>query len=153
MCDMLTDTSLTKEAYGVTITGDYPWGSNMTVANNGMALLMAYKLTGNKDYELAAKRQLDYLLGTNCNSYCFLTGHGTQAPLHPHHRPSQAVGKCMQGMLVGGPDSRLEDPYAQAVLYGLPDGRCYTDNDQSYSCNEITIYWNSPLVFLLAGFR
>ncbi len=153
MCDKYKDMALSGEAYGVTMIDEYPWGSNMYIANNGMALLMAYKLTGNKDYELAAKRQLDYIFGVNCNSYCFLTGYGTQAPLHPHHRPSQAIGKCMKGMLVGGPDSSLEDPYAQAVLAGLPKARCYTDNDQSYSCNEITIYWNSPLVFLLAGFK
>ena len=153
MCDELKDTSFSGESYGGTITGDYPWGSNMTIANNGMALLMAHRLTGNVDYMTAAKRQLDYLFGVNPNSYCFLTGYGTQSPTDPHHRPSQAVGECMKGMLVGGPDSFLEDPYAKSVLAGLPKARCYTDNSQSYSCNEITIYWNSPLCFLLAGLK
>ena len=153
LVDGLKDTALYGESYGSTITDVYPWGSNMTIANNGMALLMAYKVYGNDDYRLAAQRQLDYLLGTNCTSYCFLTGYGTQFPQHPHHRPSQAVGKCMKGMLVGGPDSKLEDPYAQAVLKGLPNARCYADNEQTYSCNEITIYWNSPLVYLFAGLK
>ena len=153
MCNELKDTAISGEAYGCTIVDEYVWGSNMIVANNGMALLMAHSLTGDDDYLLAAKRQLDYLFGTNTNSYCFLTGYGTQAPVAPHHRPSQAIGKCMKGMLVGGPDSRLEDPYAKAVLAGLPKARCYTDNAQSYSCNEITIYWNSPLAFLIAPFR
>ena len=125
----------------------------MTIANNGMACLLAYSFNGQEDYRLAAKRQLDYLLGTNTTSYCFLTGYGTQTPEHPHHRPSQAVGECMNGMLVGGPDSALEDPYAKAVLSGLPKAKCYVDNEQSYSCNEITIYWNSPLCFLLAGLK
>ena len=152
-CDEQRDTALSGESYGGTIKDDYPWGSNMTIANNGMALLMAYKLTGNEDYRLAAKRQLDYLFGVNTNSYCFLTGYGTQSPEHPHHRPSQAVGKCMKGMLVGGPDSFLEDVYAKATLAGLPKARCYVDNEQSYSCNEITIYWNSPLVYLLAWLK
>ncbi len=153
MCDKLKDLALSGEAYGSTIEDDYPWGSNMTIANNGMALLIAHSMTGREEYRLAAKRQLDYLLGTNCNSYCFLTGYGTQYPIHPHHRPSQAVGKCMTGMLVGGPDSFLEDPYARATLTGLPKARCYVDSEQSYSCNEITIYWNSPLVFVLAAFK
>ncbi len=152
-CDGLKNTALTGESYGCTITDEYPWGSNMTVANNGMALLMAYDLTGNGDYRLAAQRQLDYLFGTNCLSYCFLTGYGTKCPVDPHHRPSQAVGKCMKGMLVGGPDSSLEDPYAKAVLSGLPKARCYVDNAQTYSCNEVTIYWNTPLAFLLAGLK
>ena len=153
MCSALKDTALNGEAYGCTITDDYPWGSNMYVANNAMALLMAHQLTGDDDYRLAAKRQLDYLLGTNTTSYCFLTGYGTQAPQHPHHRPSQAIGKCMKGMLVGGPNSRLEDPYAKTVLANEAKAKCYVDNDQSYSCNEVTIYWNSPLVYVLAGLK
>jgi endoglucanase len=153
MCNGLKDTALNGEAYGCTITDDYPWGSNMYVANNAMALLMAHQLTGDDDYRLAAKRQLDYLFGTNTTSYCFLTGYGTQAPQHPHHRPSQAIGKCMKGMLVGGPNSRLEDPYAKTVLANEAKAKCYVDNDQSYSCNEVTIYWNSPLVYVLAGLK
>jgi len=152
-CDSLRDNALNKEAYGGTIMDDYAWGSNMTIANNGMAMLLANKLTGDDSYVTAAKRQLDYLFGVNSTSYCFLTGYGTKSPEHPHHRPSEAVGKCMKGMLVGGPDSGLHDPYAKAVLEGLPKARCYVDNAESYSCNEITIYWNSVLCFILAGLK
>jgi endoglucanase len=54
-------------------------------------------------------------------------------------------------MLVGGPDSALEDPYAQAVFTETPAAKCYADNAQSYSCNEVTIYWNSPLIYLMAA--
>jgi len=57
----------------------------------------------------------------------------------------------MPGMLVGGANKGLEDPYAQAVLYGMPGALCYVDSEQSYSCNEITIYWNSPLIYLMTG--
>lgn len=153
MCDELTATCLSGEAYGCTIKDDYPWGSNMVVANNGMALLMGYKLSGNADYLRAAKHQLHYLFGVNSNSYCFLTGYGTQCPTDPHHRPSQALHECMKGMLVGGPDSDLDDPYAKAVLADLPKARRYSDNSQSYSCNEVTTYWNSPLCFLIAGYN
>ncbi len=153
LCDRLKETALTGEAYGCTLTGDYPWGSNMYIANNGMALLLAQSLTGNREYGVGAKRQLDYILGANPCSYCFLTGYGTNSPKDPHHRPSVALGKCMKGMLVGGADSLLEDAYAKATLSGLPKAKCYVDSNQSYSCNEITIYWNSPLVFLLAAFK
>ena len=65
----------------------------------------------------------------------------------------EALGKAMPGMLVGGADGNLEDPYAKAVLAKIPKERCYVDNAQSYSCNEVTIYWNSPLVYLLANFK
>ncbi|NLO40356.1 MAG: glycosyl hydrolase family 9 [Ruminiclostridium sp.] len=127
----------------------YPWGSNMTLANNGMVLLMAGRFSENKDD--LAKKQMDYLLGANSTSYCFVTGYGTLTPNGTHHRPSIALGTTMKGMLVGGANSNLEDPYAQNVLEGKPPAKCYVDNLQSYSCNEITIYWNSPLVYLMAG--
>lgn len=141
-----------EDAYGVAIgNDDYCWGSNMGVANKGMLLLMANQLTPDEKYVTAARCQLDYLLGTNTNSYCFVTGFGTLSPENPHHRPSQAVGEAMSGMLVGGPDSDLEDPYAQATLSENANAACYVDNVQSYSCNEVTIYWNSPLVYLLVG--
>lgn len=132
------------DAYDSTMGNEYPWGSNMTIANNGMIYLM----TGNKS---GAQSQLSYLLGNNTNSYCFVTGYGTLSPTGTHHRPSQALKTTMQGMLVGGPNSNLEDPYAQQTLKDKAPARCYVDNEQSYSCNEITVYWNSPLVYLLAG--
>jgi endoglucanase len=28
---------------------------------------------------------------------------------------------------------------------------CYVDNDASYSTNEVTVYWNSPLIYILAA--
>ena len=96
-------------------------------------------------------RTLNYLLGQNATGYCFVTGFGTTSPKHPHHRISQIVGKPVPGMLVGGPDNALEDPYAQTVLAGRAAMKCYADTDQSYSTNEVTIYWNSPLIYLLAG--
>ncbi len=151
----LVDTAMEyaeEDAYGVAISSDgYCWGSNMHVANKGMLFLMANQLTPDDDYVEAARQQLNYLLGTNTTSYCFVTGFGTLSPEDPHHRPSQVVGEAMEGMLVGGPDSDLEDSYAQATLAGKANAACYVDNVQSYSCNEVTVYWNSPLVYLLTG--
>ena len=115
---------------------------------------MANTLIGKENYEeshLVMSRTLNYLLGQNATGYCFVTGFGTKSPEHPHHRISQIVGKPIPGMLVGGPDSSLEDPYAKTVLSDRAPAKCYADTDQSYSTNEVTIYWNSPLIFLLAG--
>ena len=92
------------------------------------------------------------MLGANSTSYCFVTGYGTLTPENPHHRPSDALATTMTGMLVGGANFNLEDPYAKNVLTGKPAAKCYVDNAQSYSYNEITIYWNSPLIYLMAGF-
>ena len=123
----------------------------MGVGNDGEILYMAYKLTGDEQYKTLAKHQLDYLLGTNALGYCFVSGYGTFYPENPHHRPSQVKGKAMIGMLAGGPDKNLEDPYAIAVLTEESPAMSYVDNAQSYSTNEVTIYWNSPLIYLLAA--
>ena len=77
-----------KDVYGMALEGSYPWGSNMTVANNGITLLIAEKLTGNQEYGGLARKQLDYLLGCNGLGMCFVTGYGTRSPQNPHHRPS-----------------------------------------------------------------
>ena len=145
--------AIQKDGYYMTMGTSYPWGSNMSAANNGMTLLMAWKLTGEEEFRTLAKRQLDYLLGANALGYCFVTGEGSFSPEHPHHRPSQAAGHAVPGMLVGGPNSNLEDPFARGVLKDLPAALCYADNDQTYSTNEVAVYWNSPLIVLLSEFR
>lgn len=135
--------------YGVSLM-KFAWGSNMTVANAGVICGLAYRLTGDEAYLEAANSNLDYLLGYNPNAVCFVTGYGTVSPASPHHRPSMAVGKAMKGMLVGGVNSALEDPAAKAYLKNAPSAKCYVDNSESYSTNEITIYWNSPLTYLFS---
>ncbi|WP_024865795.1 glycoside hydrolase family 9 protein [Butyrivibrio sp. FCS014] len=136
--------------YGSSIIGDYPWGSNLTIANNGQYLFMMKGLIDSDD-RVAADKQLNYLFGNNATGYCFVTGYGSIYPEHPHHRPSQALGVTVPGMVVGGPNNGLNDPYVQNVLKDKPSAKCYADNSQSYSTNEITIYWNSPLIYLLAA--
>ena len=135
--------------YGVAL-GSYYWGSNMGVANAGVILGHAYDLTGDSKYLNASDAQLHYLLGTNPLGYSFVTGFGTVAPENPHHRPSMAVGKAMPGMLVGGVNAGLEDSAAKAHCQDKPAAKRYVDNSESYSTNEITIYWNSPLTYLLS---
>ena len=137
--------------YGIDRTDTYEWGSNMGVANTGSILQMAAETLGEENYRIAAERYLDYLLGENATGYCFVTGFGTKSPEHPHHRPSTAAGQAMPGMLVGGPDNGLEDPYAVAALTGVAPAKCYADSDQTYSTNEVCVYWNSPMVLLIAG--
>ena len=132
-----------KDSYACTID-TFVWGSNMTVANNGMLLLLSEADAG------LAMQQMDYLFGNNGTGYCFLTGYGTLSPTGTHHRPSQSLGQTMPGMLVGGPNQNLEDPYASTVLKGTAPALCYADSDQAYSLNEICVYWNSPLIYLLA---
>lgn len=135
--------------YGSAVT-KYNWGSNMTIANAGVVLALAYELTGDEQYITAAEKQLSYLLGDNPVGTCFVSGYGTVSPENPHHRPSMANGQAMKGMLVGGVNQNLEDSAAKAYLNGVAPAKCYVDHSESYSTNEITIYWNSSLTYLLS---
>ncbi len=133
---------------------DFYWGSNSVAGNQGVWLLHAYYLTGEKKYYVAATKVLDYLLGKNPLDMSFVTGYGTKSPMLPHHRPSTADGvkDPVPGMLVGGPQPGGED-------IGTKDWECkdyrtgkpatsYTDDRCSYATNEVAINWNAPFAYL-----
>ena len=141
------------DGYGTALFPDeYVWGSNMTVANNGLHLFDAYRFTGDTAYLDCAAHQLHYLLGRNPMGLCYLTGCGTDSIKHPHHRPSVFLGKAMPGMLSGGPCGRRLDPAAKGLLpEDFPPARAIVDMSGSYSTNEVAIYWNSAFLLLLAS--
>ena len=145
-----------EEAFGCSVLdGSFHWGSNMEVANQGMTcgLLLGSNLVDEQRkiaYAKTFERQIAYLLGRNGTGYCYVTGFGWRPVKNPHHRPSVAMKKAMRGMLVGGPDNGLHDPFAEKDLAGKAPELCFLDDSRSYSTNEITIYWNSPLIYLLA---
>ena len=136
--------------YGVSLDSPLPWGSNMYLLNNAALLGEANRLRPSERYAAAVEKHLEYIFGSNPLSMCYVTGFGERSPRHPHHRPSAALGKPMPGMLVGGPDSGLHDPRAKERLLGKPPFECYLDELESYSTNEVAVYWNSALVYALA---
>ncbi len=138
-----------ESAYGTAIS-QYNWGSNMTIANSGALLYFADELDNTKNYADIANEQFHYLMGKNACGTSFVTGFGTVAPEHPHHRPSMNTKLPVAGMLVGGVNSNLEDSAAKALLEDAAPSKCFIDNAESYSTNEITIYWNSPFVYLMS---
>jgi endoglucanase len=136
------------------MTTDYIWGSNSGVANYGLELLIANQFEPKQLFVEAAMDNLHYLLGRNTFSLSFLTQVGEHAVLHPHHRPSAADGVDLPwpGLLSGGPNrGRQDDAMKRLVPEGTPPARSFIDNQGAYSCNEVAINWNAPLVFLLAG--
>lgn len=130
---------------------EYIWGSNLVICNRGRQLLDAYELTKSEKFREAAMEQLNYIFGKNPMGICYLTGCGSQAVLRPHHRPSIFVGRAMPGMLSGGPCDWLADDLAKGLLKGKAPACCFLDMLGSYSTNEVTIYWNSALIWLLIG--
>lgn len=140
-----------RPAYRMVMGGaarDFVWGSNAVAANQGIVLVKAYLLSGDRRFLAAAEGNLDYLLGRNATGYCFVTGFGSRSPLHPHHRPSIADGvdAPVPGLLVGGPNPGQQD--SQSSYPSHIAELSYTDNDQAYAANEIAINWNAPLVYL-----
>ncbi|MDQ6889155.1 MAG: glycoside hydrolase family 9 protein, partial [Bacteroidota bacterium] len=71
---------------------DFSWGGNSVAANQGILLIKAYLLSGEKKYVDYALSNLDYLLGRNATGYGFITGIGSKSPMFPHHRQSTADG-------------------------------------------------------------
>lgn len=139
-----------EDSYGVANGAEYYWGSNMGILDQASLLEFVNKLSANPEYDEYAKEHINYCFGKNANAISFVSGYGTVSTQKPHHRPSIAVGKAVPGMLAGGVNAKLEDPYAEAYLYGKAPAKCYLDNEESYSTNEVDIYWNSPLVRALA---
>ena len=138
-----------KSPFGISIE-EFLWGSNMYLLNNAMTLLFANDAQANERYLRAARSHLDYILGANPLGINFVTGVDESSAQNPHHRPSAAAGLPMPGMLVGGPDEGLHDLIAKTLLSGKPAAERYIDSVESYSTNEVAIYWNSVLIYVLA---
>jgi endoglucanase len=130
---------------------DYSWGSSSVAANQGIALLYAYKITASQQYVQAALGNLDYVLGRNATGFCFLTGFGSKRVMHPHHRPSIAdrIVDPVPGLLSGGPNPGQQDKCTTYTSKFADES--FTDDDCSYASNEIAINWNAPLVYLAAA--
>lgn len=139
-----------NDGYNISNGTDYHWGSNMQVANNATLLTEAYKIMQNQEYLDYAKEHINYCFGKNSLGKSYITGYGSDSVKNPHHRPSIAQGKAIPGMIAGGPNKNLEDPSVKNSLQGQPSAKCYIDNSESYSTNEVDTYWNSSLVHAMA---
>ena len=126
---------------------DFIWGSSSVAANQGIALINAYLITGDKKYVDYALSNMDYLLGKNATGYSFVTGIGHKYPMRIHHRPSvaDAVYEPVPGLLSGGPNPGKQD---RAYYERSEPETAFSDTDGSYASNEIAINWNAPAVYL-----
>ncbi len=145
-----------ESAYGIPMgshQSDFVWGSNSEAANQGVLLLNAYMITGEKKYLNSANHNLDYLLGRNATGFSFLTGYGERSTRDPHHRPSEAdeIEEPVPGLLAGGPNPGQQDKascgdkYTEVHKYPATS---YIDDRCSYASNEIAINWNAPFAYL-----
>jgi endoglucanase len=149
--------TMSKQGYGVPLRpGPYVWGSNSLVANDMLLVALAYDFTRDERYLGAVAEGVDYLFGRNPLDRSYVTGYGARPVENPHHRfwAHQANPKYPRppaGALAGGPNSGLQDPYAQgAGLSGCAPEKCYADHAESWSTNEVAINWNAPFAWVLA---
>ncbi len=128
----------------------YDWGSNHQILHNGIVIATAYDISGASKYRDGAVQSMDYMFGRNALNMSYVTGYGEVNSHNQHARwyahqldPSQP--NPPRGTLAGGPNSSIQDPYAQSKLQGCVGQFCYIDDIQSWSTNEHTINWNSAL--------
>ena len=149
LCDIAA-----KNGFGLSMAKeDFIWGSNMELLKYMMVLTVANKLKPQAKYENAVTAGLDYLLGCNTMDVSYVTGNGERAYKNPHLRPTAVddIDEPWPGLVSGGPNVGLQDEEAQKLSKDTAPMKCYLDHVACYSLNEITIYWNSPLVFVMAG--
>jgi len=136
--------------------GSLPWGSNELPLNNGIVLGLAYDMTGDPKYLEGAQDGLAYILGRNPLDQSYVTGYGFRPLENPHHRfwahqANSAFPGPPPGVLSGGPNSHLQDPYVRAAgLRGCSPMTCFVDNIEAYSVNEEAINWNAALAWVAA---
>ena len=155
--------SFIKEAEGIlnaalsdgynTSIYSYEWGSNGTIADNGNLLMMAYDISKDHAYRQMAVEQLNYLLGKNSLNMSFVSGYGYNSPKNVHHRLSEFKNITLNGVLVGGPNNSREDTITSQIGADVPPAKVYADNYESYSTNEMSIYWNASLIHLISSLR
>jgi endoglucanase len=131
----------------------WDWGSNSLILNNLVVVASAYDITGRDRFRTAVYEGMDYLLGRNALNQSYVTGYGE---VSSHNQHSRWYAKQLdanlpnppRGTLAGGPNSSIQDPYAQSKLTGCVGQFCYIDDIQSWSTNELTINWNSALAWV-----
>ncbi|MFF9275851.1 glycoside hydrolase family 9 protein [Streptomyces griseosporeus] len=145
--------TLKAQPYGMPYAPDgnlYDWGSNHQILNNAVVLATAYDITGGAKYRDGAVQSMDYVLGRNALNMSYVTGYGEVSSHNQHsrwyaHELDPSLPNPPAGTLAGGPNSSIQDPYAQSKLTGCTGQFCYIDDIQSWSTNETAINWNAAL--------
>jgi uncharacterized protein YjdB len=130
-------TSLKKTSYGL------PWLDTWGVlryasGEAGLGYLAAKKFQY-ADYIKTADLSMNYICGSNPRNSSYITGWGTNPPVHPHHRANEPVQggptKGLVGGLVGGPD--MSDAYNDVV--------------GNFQQTEVAIDYNAAFLLGMAG--
>jgi endoglucanase len=133
----------------------YPWGSNSLVVTNGLVMAYAHAFTKDPRFLLGAVAAVDYVLGRNALGKSYVSGFGARPLETPHHRYwahsiQPKFPPPPPGVLSGGANSDLQDPYSKGLHPDCIGQTCYVDHPDAYSANEVAINWNAELAWLVA---
>jgi len=149
--------SLSKaDGFGQPYAGThYTWGSNSYILNNGIILAYAHALSNDRRFLEGAEAAMDYILGRNALGKSYVSGYGKRPLTNPHHRMwAHAIAPKFPppppGVVSGGANTDLQDPYSKAANFGCVGQTCYIDHIDAYSANEVAINWNAELAWLAA---
>ncbi len=121
------------------------WGSNKMTLEEGITLLNAYRITGDRRYLEASRDQIHFILGRNPFNQTFVSGVGTHPVKHVNNLFARAKNIDIPGLLVGGPNQGAQDGIAPKNAGVLS----YIDDARSYATNEHAIDYNAALVALI----
>ena len=131
---------------------NWDWGSNNLVLNNMVVMAHAFDITGDEKYRDGVLQGMDYILGRNALNQSYVTGYGEVSSQNQHSRwyarqLDPTLPNPPRGTLAGGPNSSIQDPFAQGLISGCVGQFCYVDDIQSWSTNETALNWNSALAW------
>jgi hypothetical protein len=142
---------------------DFPEGSNLLLMSDAISLFMAETVLAEKSYVVAARRNLNYVMGANPLEKCFITGYGSnpvRKPFLPSDRMSADIDNAdtdpgdfniepIAGLVVPGANADIKtDSYLSWQLSKkTPPARCYGDTKTSITSNAASAPASSLLFF------
>ncbi|NPU96059.1 MAG: hypothetical protein HPY51_02440 [Candidatus Omnitrophica bacterium] len=151
LADILLE-KIQEDGYRLSLQeGEFTWGSNGAILNNALILCLAGRYRPETAYRQGAYSQLEYILGRNPLSLCYVTGIGTHSPLRIVHPALRSANSPVPipGLLVGGPNQFLNDgALAKMFTSASAPATMYLDSEESFSSNEVSIAWNAALAYV-----
>ena len=121
-----------------------------------MMLGLAHDFTKDSKYLNGVAMGMDYMMGRNPLDQSYVTGWGDRPLENPYHRfwchqanPNircRRPGSCRAGRTRA---SKIPT-WQSAGLNGCAPQKCFLDNGEAWSANEVTINWNAPLFWVAA---
>lgn len=125
----------------------FVWGSNRMVAEEGITLVNAYKITNDSRYLSAAISQLDYLLGRNHFNQSFITNVGTNFVENISNLYARAKQIKIPGLVVGGANAASQD----GRVYQNKGQLSYVDDELAYAINGNATDYNASVISLIVN--